>query len=126
MPSIIEAGGAAASTKGDDAIDLTFGGELRDERRGSLGHRHDAFAAILLGHQRGQVDAGGRRDLLAGDVGQHRGGAAGTDVDQQRLMAVLRDERGHEGMFFALGIKRAENCDRGHGLRRTYASPGSA
>ena len=119
-------GRAAAATEGDDAVDPAFGGELGHAGRGRLGHGHHAFAAVLLGHQRGQIEAGRGGHLFAGDVGLDRRGTAGTDVDQQRLMAVLGDERGHEGMFFALGIKRAEDRDRGHGLRRTYASPGSA
>ena len=119
-------GRTAAAAERDDAVDLTFAGEFGHAGRGGLGHGHDAFAAILLCHQAGQVDARRSGDLLTGDIGLHRGGAAGADVDQQRLVAVLDDERGHEGMFFALGIKRTENCDRGHGLRRTYASPGSA
>mgnify|MGYP000337752929 CR=1 FL=1 len=76
---------------------------------------------------KGLPKTGGSGDLLAGAVRLDGRRAARADVDQERLMAMAGDQRGDEGMLFALGIKRAEDRDRGHGrFRRTYASPGSA
>ena len=96
-------------------MDAAGGSQLRQHHGRGLGHGDHAFAAVLAGQQRGEVDPGRGGDLLAGDVRHDRRGTARADVDQQGAVAAGGDEPGDKSVFLTLGIEGAEYCDRGHG-----------